>query len=181
MAAPEYVPVPVNERARVPWESPDHVPPAWTLDRPAEVGQGRQPTGPRLGSPGPDIGYALTLAALIRSEVVAGPEDHVDDAVAGCTAIAMRRAALFGRAPVMHDLRLAFGIWGWFDAAPSEDLRTVRRQTFEAASHDYEIRRAVVDRVPEETLRLSMADATAAYPGRWRELTGSASASPPIR
>ena len=173
MAAPEYVPVPVTEKARLPWESPDHVPPAWTLDRPAEVGQGRQPTGPRLGYPGPDIGYALTLAVLIRPEVIAPPGEHVDDAVAGCTAIAMRRAALFGRAPVLPDLRLAFAIWGWFDATPSDDLRSVRRSAFEAASHDYEIRRAVVDQVPDETLRMTVADATGAYPARWRELTGS--------
>ena len=173
MAAPEYVPVPVTERPRVPWESPDHVPAAWVLDRPAEVGQGAQPTGPRLGYPGPDIGYALTLAALIRGDVVAGPGEQVDDAVSGCTAIAMRRAALFGRAPVMHDLRLAFTIWGWFDAAPSEDLRRTRRSAFEAASHDYEIRRAVVDQVPEETLRMNVAQVTEAYPTRWRELTGS--------
>jgi hypothetical protein len=173
MAAPEYVPISVTDKVRVPWESPDHVPAAWTLDRPAEVAQGRQPSGPRLGYPGPDIGYALTLAALIRGEVLAGPGEHVDDAVAGCTAIAMRRAALFGRAPVMHDLRLAFTIWGWFDPSPSEDLRGVRRTAFEASSHDYEIRRAVVDQVPEETLRLSVAQATDAYPARWRELTGS--------
>jgi hypothetical protein len=173
MAAPEYVPVPVTGKPRLPWESPNHVPAAWTLDRPAEVAQGRQPTGPRLGYPGPDIGYALTLAALIRSEVVAPPGEHVDDAVAGCTAIAMRRAALFGRAPVLHDLRLAFAIWGWFDPAPSDDVRLVRRAVFEAANHDYEICRAVVDQVPEETLRMSVAEATSTYPARWRELTGS--------
>jgi hypothetical protein len=173
MAAPEYVPVPVTEKARLPWASPDHVPAAWKLDRPAEVAQGRQPMGPRLGCPGPDIGYALTLAALIRGEVVAARGEHVDDAVAGCTAIAMRRAALFGRAPVMHDLRLAFTIWGWFDANPTEDLRRTRRSAFEAASHDYEIGRAVVDQVPEETLRMNVAQVTEAYPARWRELTGS--------
>jgi hypothetical protein len=173
MAAPEYVPLPINEKARVPWESPDHVPAGWTLDRPAEVGQGDQPSGPRLGNPGPDIGYALTLAQLVRPEVRVGEGDQVDDAVAGCTAIAMRRAALFGRAPVMHDLRLAFTIWGWFDEAPSEDLRSTRRSIFEAASHDYDIRRGVVDRVPDATLRLTVADAKAGYPARWRELTGA--------
>jgi hypothetical protein len=173
MAAPEYVPVPIAEKPRLPWESPDHVPAPWTLDRPAEVGQGRQPVGPRLGYPGPDIGYALTLAPLIRPEVVAGPDESVDDAVAGCTAIAMRRAALFGRAPVLHDLRLAFTMWGWFDANPSEDLRETRRSVFEAASHDYEIRRAVVDQVPDETLRMTLVQAADAYPARWRELTGS--------
>ena len=172
MAAPEYVPVPVNEQVRLPWTSPDHVPPPWTLDRPAEVGQGPQPEGPRLGYPGPDIGYALTLAPLLRPEVRAQPGESVDDAVAGATAIAMRRAALFGRAPVLHDLRLAFTIWGWFDAAPPAELLPARREAFEAASHDYEILRAVVDRVPEETLRLTPAAAAAAYPQRWRELVG---------
>ena len=173
MAAPEYVPTPVNEKARVPWESPDHVPSAWTLDRPAEVGQGAQPSGPRLGSPGPDIGYALTLAELLRPEVRLTPGDQLDDAMVGCTAIAMRRAALFGRAPVMADLRLAFTIWGWFDEAPPEDLRATRRAVFEGASHDYDIARGVVDRVPDETLRVTLAEATAAYPSRWRELTGT--------
>ena len=173
MAAPEYVPVPVVGKARLPWESPDHVPAAWTLDRPGEVAQGRQPVGPRLGYPGPDIGYALTLAALVRPEVVAGPGESVDDAVAGCTAIAMRRAALFGRAPVLHDLRMSFTMWGWFDAQPSQDLRATRRSAFEAASHDYEIRRAVVDQVPDETLRMTPAQVADAYPARWRELTGS--------
>src|SRR3954465_5288181 len=116
MAAPEYVPVPIAEKARLPWESPAPRPAPWTLDRPAEVGQGPQPVGPRLGYPGPDIGYALTLPPLIRPEGAPRPDESVDDAVAGCTAIAMRRAALFGRAPVLHDLRLAFTMWGWFDA-----------------------------------------------------------------
>src|SRR4051794_27472393 len=172
MAAPEYVPVPVTEKARVPWQSPDHVPPAWTLDRPAEVGQGLQPTGPRLGYPGPDIGYALTLAALITDEILVGPGDHVHDAVAGGTAIAMRRAALFGRAPILADLRIAFTMWGWFDDDPPADLREARREVFEGAGHDYETRRAAVDRVPEETLRMTLAQVSAAYPTQWRQLTG---------
>src|SRR3954462_14215769 len=157
MAAPEYVPVPVVGKARLPWESPDHVPGPWTLDRPAEVAQGRQPVGPRLGYPGPDIGYALTLAALVRPEVVAGPGESVDDAVAGCTAIAMRRAALFDRAPVLHARRMSFTMWGGFAAQPSQDLRATPRSAFEAASHDYEIRRAFVDQVPDETLRMTPA------------------------
>ena len=124
MAAPEYVPVPVTEKARLPWESPDHVPPAWTLDRPAEVGQGRAAdrAPPRLPGPRhrlrPHAGGADPRrgGGAARGAASTTPSS-------GCTAIAMRRAALFGRAPVMHDLRLAFTIWGWFDAAPSEDLR----------------------------------------------------------
>src|SRR4051794_39900452 len=172
MAAPEYVPVPVTEKVRLPWESPDHVPPAWTLDRPAEVGQGRQPTGPRFGNPGPDIGYALTLAALLRDEVLVSPEENVDDVLAGCVGIAMRRAARFGRAPVMTGLRIAFTVWGFFDARPPAGLVGIRRRVFEGARHDYEVARAVVDRVPEATLRMTLAEVQAAYPAQWRELVG---------
>jgi hypothetical protein len=173
MAAPEYVPVPPTERPRLPWKSPDHVPTAWIPDRPADFSdRSRQPTGPRLGNPGPDIGYALRLAELVRPEILSCPGDDVDDAVAGCVDIAMRRAATYGRAPVMQDLRLAFRMWGWFDDAPAQDLVGVRRTVFEAARHDYEIRRAVVDRVPESTLRMTLAEVQAAYPARWRELVG---------
>ena len=72
--------------------------------------------GARLGFQGPDQGYALTLAARLRPEVHVQAGESVDDAVAGCTAVALRRASLYGRAPVIHDLRIAFTIWGYFDA-----------------------------------------------------------------
>ncbi len=122
MAAPDYVPVSPTERPRLPWESPPHVPEAWTLDRPAEVAEGRQPKGPRLGYPGPDIGYALTLAELLRPKIRVTPGVLVDDAMVGCVGMAMRRAAGYGRAPVMHDLRLSFTIWGFLDDLPPTDL-----------------------------------------------------------
>ena len=50
------------------------------------------------------------------------PGESVDDAVSGCTAVALRRASLYGRAPVIHDLRIAFTIWGFLDAAPPAEL-----------------------------------------------------------
>jgi len=174
MAAPEYVPVPPTEEARVPWKSPDHVPAAWTLDeRPAEVATGRQPIGPRLGYPGPDIGYALTLVPHIEPEVRVSAGEQVQDAVVGCTGIAMRRAAMFGRAPVIHDLRLAFTIWGFLDDAPPGDLVDHRRPRFAEAARDYETQRAIVDQIPEATLRRTPADVAAAYPAAWRELLGA--------
>jgi len=174
MAAPEYVPVPPTEDPRVPWKSPDHVPAAWTLtERPAEVAFGRQPIGPRLGYPGPDIGYALTLVPVIEPEVRVTEGEHVQDAVVGCTAIAMRRAAMFGRAPVIHDLRLAFTIWGFLDDAPPPALVDHRRARFVEAAHDYETQRAIVDQIPEATLRLTPADVAAAYPASWPELLGA--------
>jgi hypothetical protein len=174
MAAPEYVPVPPTERPRVPWVSPPHVPQAWTLsERPAEVAEGRQPQGPRLGYPGPDIGYALTLAELLRPKIRVTSGISVDDAVMGCVGVAMRRAATFGRAPVMHDLRLAFTIWGFLDEVPPADLVDFRKSLFQAAAHDYETARAIVDRIPEATLRLSPQQVASLYPAEWRQLVGA--------
>jgi hypothetical protein len=173
VAAPKFAPVEPLDRTRG-YESPPHVPDPWTADRPAEI-DGRQPTGARLGFQGPDQGYALTLAARVRPEVQAQPGESVDDAIAGCTAIALRRASLYGRAPVMPDVRIALTIWGFFDANPPGDLVGVRGVVFEGVAdtlHHYEERRALVDSVPEATLRRTLDDVRAAYPADWRSLLG---------
>jgi hypothetical protein len=173
MAAPKFAPVDPLDRARG-YESPPYVPDSWVSDRPAEI-RGRQPTGARLGFQGPDQGYALRLAALVRPDVVVQHGESVDDALAGCTAIALRRASLYGRAPIMPDLRIAFTIWGFVDPDPPGDLVGVRRPAFEGVAdtlHHYEERRALVDSVPEATLRLTLDDARAAYPQDWRGLLG---------
>jgi hypothetical protein len=173
MAAPKFSPVGPLDDARG-YESPDHVPDPWCADRPADL-DGRQPTGARLGSQGPDQGYALALAARLRPEVVVTAGESVDDAVSGCTAVAMRRASLFGRAPVIHDLRLGFTIWGFLDPSPPAELVALRRPLFEGVAnslHHYEERRALVDSVPETTLRMSPDQVRAAYPASWGQLLG---------
>jgi hypothetical protein len=164
MAQPEYVPVVARDRVRVSERlpTPDH----WLPARPAEVRDlGGQPTGPLFGTAGPDQGYALKLAHRLEPKIVA---DHVDDAIAGSVGVAMRRAALFGRAPVIHDVDLAFAVFGFYQGAP-EDLIAFRRPLFEGAARDYLTRRAIVDRVPEATLRLTP-DAVKAQLASWRTL-----------
>ena len=170
MAAPKFAPVTPLDRTRG-YESPDHVPGAWRANRPAEV-HGRQPVGPRLGYQGPDQGYAIALAERLRGEVRCQAGESVDDAMSGCTATAMRRASLFGRAPVTPDLRIAFTIWGFFDESPPAELVDVRRREFEgvADSNHYEQRRTLVDSVPEATLRQTLEQVRAAYPASWRTL-----------
>ena len=174
MAAPKFSPVAPIDTARG-YASPDHVPERWTNDRAADL-SGRQPVGRRLGSQGPDQGYALALAARLRPEVVVTAGESVDDAVSGCTAVAMRRASLFGRAPVIHDLRIALTIWGFLDPSPSAELVTERRPRFVGVghgSHHYAQVRALVDQVPEATLRSTPEQVAAAYPAQWRTLIGS--------
>jgi hypothetical protein len=172
MAAPEFVPVPPTEKARA-YESPSHVPDGWKADRPAEVAA-RQPHGSLLGAQGPDQGYGLTLAERFRDRLVLTPGEHADDVIAGALGIALRRASLFGRAPVVHDFTIAFGIWGLLDAAAPGDLVEARRAAFAElrSSHHYAERRVVADAVPDATLRMTPAQVTAAGLGRWRELTG---------
>ena len=173
VAAPEYVPTSPTDRPRLPWESPDHVPAAWTLlDRPAELANERQPKGPRLGYQGPDQGYALELADRFLGRLQLTPGEHAADAVAGSLGVATRRASLFGRAPTVHDLTVAFTIWGFLDPSPPAELVARRRQAFNAVAHSYESSRAIVDAVPEATLRLPHTEVVATYPARWQELLG---------
>jgi hypothetical protein len=149
------------------------VPEGWLADRPADIA-GRQPEGRGLGYQGPDQGYALVLAARFRGRLQLQPGEGEDDAIEGALNVALRRASLFGRAPVIHDLTVAFAIWGFLDPDPPADLVALRRPLFEGVGHPFHYgeRRAIVDMVPEETLRLMPVDVQAAYPGRWQELLG---------
>jgi hypothetical protein len=174
MAAPQFVPTNPVDKVRS-YASPDHVPDAWQADRPGEL-VGRQPRGGRLGFQGPDQGYALTLASRLRDRLHVGASESVDDAIAGCLNVALRRASMFGRAPVVHDLTIAFTIWGFLDAAPPDHLVTVRKAAFIGvanADHHYAEGRAIAESIPEATLRMTPEQIAIAYPARWRELLGA--------
>lgn len=174
MAAPRFAPVPVTEPARA-YESPDHVPAAWTAGRRAEI-RGRQPEGERLGYQGPDQGYVITLAERARPRVKVQSGENIDDVLRGCSLIALKRASMFGRAPVVHDLTLALTAWGFLLDSPPADLVETRRALFAGVrhgAHHYAEGRAIADMFPEATLALSPADVAARTPGAWRELTGA--------
>ena len=168
MAAPEYVPVSLNElpRLKEPIPAAGH----WKAERPADL-KGRQPVGPRLGRPGPDQGYALRLARRFEDRLELAPTEDREDAVAGCLGVALKRASIFGRAPVIWDLELAFTLWGFLGGAP-EELVAFRKPLFEGARHDYESQREIADRVSEETLRMTPEQVRRGLPA-WRELIQS--------
>lgn len=166
MAQPDYVPLSTADKVRAPERLP--APKAWRPDRPAEIKGNTHPTGPRLGTPGPDQGYALKLARQFEGKLKLGPAEHAEDAVAGCLGVALKRASLFGRAPVVHDLALAFTLFGFLDEEPA-DLLAFRAPLFQEAAHDYSRRRGIADRVPESTLRLTPAEVAARLEA-WRDL-----------
>ncbi|MFN8022050.1 MAG: hypothetical protein U0Q03_11025 [Acidimicrobiales bacterium] len=174
MAAPKFAPVPPVDDARS-YSSPDYVPRMWMPDRPAEI-IGFQPQGTRLGYQGPDQGFGIKIANTFRPKLQLQTGESADDAVTGCLGIALKRASLFSRAPVVHDFTVAFTVWGFLDASPPADLLALRRELFQGMhhhGHGYHAQRHVADMVPDSTLRMTPQQAAAAYPGRWRDLVGA--------
>ena len=173
MAAPKSAPA--GSRESHYYTSPDVVPDPWNPDRPGVV-DGLQPRGRRLGAQGPDQGFALAIAERLAPKIKLQGRERLDDAIRGCLGIALRRASIYSRAPVVHDLTIAFTIWGFFDEDPPDDLVARRPQLFEGVgqvNHHYAEGRVIADLVPESTLRMTPDAARAAYPARWQELTGA--------
>ncbi|PIE34255.1 MAG: hypothetical protein CSA55_01255 [Ilumatobacter coccineus] len=173
MAAPKSAPA--GSRSSRFYSSPQAIPESWSPDQPGIV-EGFQPRGPLLGAPGPDQGFALTVAHRLADEIQLSPGERRDDAIRGSVGIALRRASLYSRAPTVHDVRLAFTIWGYFLTDPPTDLVARRLALFEGVGnvlHHYAEGRRIADLVPESTLHLTPEEAVAAMPGKWRELTGA--------
>jgi hypothetical protein len=166
MAQPDYVPITSEDRVRPIDQLPvqDH----WLPNRPGDLHSVDLPQGKLFGSVGPDSGYGLKLAARFEDRLQLQAGEHSHDAVAGCFGVGSRRAASFGRAPVIYDMELAFALWGFLGGAP-DDLVAFRVSLFQGASHGYEQQRAIVDRVKDETLRMTPADVRAAL-GNWKSL-----------
>ncbi len=166
MAQPDYVPIAPGDRVREAERIPAAKP--WRPDRPGELPGLRVPEGDFFGAPGPDQGYGLRLARQFDGRLELEPGEHASDAIAGCVAVATKRSALFGRAPVVYDLEHAFILFGYLGGAP-RDLVETRKMLFQACAEQYPVRRRIVDIVPESTLRLRPAEVRAQLPG-WRNL-----------
>jgi hypothetical protein len=129
---------------------------SWRADRPGDLGA-IQPRGALLGSPGPNVGYALTLANRAKDRLRLEAHESADDATAVIAAIAMKRASTFGRAPTVNDVDFAMELLGYLGDAPA-DVREWRPDVVRAAGHDYVVRRAVVDTVGSGLLRLPISE-----------------------
>ena len=158
MPTDPYVPVPLDEKPRQQQNFAPGVfmPPAraWVADRPGDV-RARPPRGPLTGSPGPNVGFTLSLARRARDRFRLEPGEHVDDAVAVVAELAMKRAATFGRAPTILDVDFAIELLGYAGAAP-ENVRRWRPGVVRGADHDYVVRRAIADTVSSSLLRITL-------------------------
>jgi hypothetical protein len=173
MTQPKFAPILEADEGREVLRLP--APPPWTPHRPADFKSSpNRPHRPNTGVAGPDQGYALALADRFEGRLRLSEREHPDDVLAAAVAIGLRRAALYGRAPVSGDIALALNLFGYLVAAP-EDLVEARERYLRGAAHDYWQRRDISEAVPERTLRLKPDDVRAgleADPSCWRVLAG---------
>jgi hypothetical protein len=170
MAAPEYVPVKPMDDVRT-YESPPRRPDPWIPRRPGEL-QGENPRGTYFGDPGPDQGYGLVLAKRLTGELILRAGEDVEDVVAGCLGVGLKRASIFGRAPIIHDMRAAYTIWGYLDPTPADELARLRKVAFDQcaiAGHHAE-RRRIVAAVRDDTLRQPHTAIAQQHAADWRSL-----------
>jgi len=170
VAAPEYVPQPAIKHVRS-YESPPRRPESWMPDRPGDDAAAGFERADRFGSPGPDQGYIWILARRFRGQLQLASDESEDDALAGCVGVALKRASLLGRAPVIHDLQVALTLWGFLGDAPP-DLIAYRQPLFAevANPHHYPEQRQIVDLVPDDVLRRSPEQVAEARRAGWKNV-----------
>jgi hypothetical protein len=151
------------------------IPPAqgWRAVRPGDIDPEVRsgPKGVLFGTPGPDSGYALTLAKRFRDQITAVAPETVHDAEVVGAQVAMRRGGLFGRAPVWTDLEHGFTLFGWLGDAPA-DLVEWRRFAAAGVGHDYARRTVLVEQIPEWVVRQRPDQIRDRVATDWRHLLG---------
>ncbi len=111
----------------------------WTPNRPGELTGTGMPWGGAFGTPGPDTGYALKLAA--DRELILADHEHRADADAAVAAVAAARSSLTGRGPTKGDIDAAIVILGYDTEG---DFGSVRAAAIGgSAHHPLRIRRLI--------------------------------------
>jgi hypothetical protein len=124
-----------------------------------------------FGTPGPDSGYALTLAGRFHDRITVKAPETVHDAEALAAGFAMRRGGLFGRAPIQPDVELGFTLFGWLGEPPAE-LVEWRRLAVAGAGHNYANRVGLIESIPEWVVRHKIDEIRARLGTDWRHLLG---------
>ena len=119
----------------------------WTPDRPGDVAGTGVPWGGAFGTPGPDAGYAIKLAAgrgLILAE-----NEHRADANLAVAAVAAARASLASRGPTKIDLDAAIVILGY---DTESDFGAIRAAAIAGAAHHPQRIRRLVAGIPMDVV-----------------------------
>lgn len=169
MTQPSFVPIPDADQVRPARRLQAAT--SWTPQRPGDFRRPAMPTGRGFGRPGPDQGFALRVARAFADRVQLREGEDLEDVLFGCALLASMRAGAFGRAPSAPDIKWAMNLFGFLEADPPDDLVKARSEGFKSLGHDYALQRALVDRIPPETLRLSP-DQVVARRTEWKALIG---------
>jgi hypothetical protein len=97
------------------------------------------------GTPGPDAGYALTLADRRCRHTTLCAGESLHDLEAAVAALASKRAGLAGRGPTSTDVEAAAALCA--ADATDESTRTRRRDHLAGLGHSYSQLRAFCDTV----------------------------------
>lgn len=104
--------------------------------------------GANYGTPAPDAGYALGLAAREVSSLVFEHEHDRHDVAVGVAMVAAKRASLVGRAPTRDDVTLVLEYFGL-----TSPVSRAASAPFAGLAHSYVAQRRFVDAVSEADLR----------------------------
>jgi hypothetical protein len=134
----------------------------WAASRPGDLHTpGDVPWGAGFGTPGPDTGYALKLAAEADYQLDPGEDRHNVDSV--LVLIMSARASLFGKAPSADDRSFALLMIGLGSEDPVPEagiaaLTANRKYWAPRVSHGSAAARRLVSKLSPELLRLSVPD-----------------------
>jgi hypothetical protein len=147
------------------------LPPArrWQAERPGDLA-GESPQGGLFGTPAPNEGFAYTLADYYADRLELTDHEEPDDVIPVIAEVAGRRAGLFGRAPVIHDVEVAAQLFG-YDGSADPAFARARALLVHEAGHSYYKRRMIVEMVPEPFLRKPPGELDAATYEWRREIT----------
>jgi hypothetical protein len=117
-------------------------------------GEGRRPVvAPGFGLPCPDAGYALFLAALAVEHLVLEFGDRRDDAECAIATVAVRRAGMLGRAPLLQDVEIGRTLLA-YDQPTDADFARWRARWICGIARDVDLRQRLADAaLASETLR----------------------------
>ena len=104
--------------------------------------------GANYGTPAPDAGYALGLAAREVATLVFEHEHDRHDVVVGVALVAAKRASLVGRGPTRDDVTLVLAHF-----ALASPVSRAASAPFAGLAHSYVAQRRFVDAVSEADLR----------------------------
>ena len=129
MAQQPNIELPISElQRRTPGIGPER---PWTPNRPGELTGTGMPWGGAFGTPGPDSGYAMKLAA--DRELILADHEHRADADAAVAAVAAARSSLIRRGPTKGDVDAAIVILGY---DTESDFGPVRAAAIGGSAHD---------------------------------------------